>query len=278
MSIDKASTNDGTKQTGVIIDLEEVVKKRALYTYKAQQKSFFKRKPVIEVDWSDVTFSPQKPIYRKLVDSKEVFRVTSKIVLENKTLIDQHHQLKANRQTRSVCNSTLTEGYTKGLTIGLSLPVPLETGILTQFTLDRVLGNKDEDDSTSHVEHHIKVPSESNVAVSALINEKETRCLFQTLIHVQGNVKAILYDQKKNHIGSFDFPMSTIMFEEFPKRMTREKNCIRIKGTCNFEYKVDKTVVTPSSEDKNDRPLTSKYILMPFAVMLLHSALMYSLK
>lgn len=256
--------NELTSSEPLIRDLEEIVKKRALYLYKEDAenrkdsiRSFFqKEEPYMDFNWDGVLISPEKSKCKEIIAGVDVVRASSNTVLVNRSKINQQHKLTAERQTSSVCESSLYKGFTIGSTVGLSLKPPAtmknlpnsEIEITTAFSLQHKQDSKSEEKDSWSVEDFVIVPQKSTITVCRQLNENEKEYSFTTRIGVSGKVRVTCYNRKKEITTVYMIPMITIITEEFEKEMVEVKDnivYITVSGRCTLRKRMDEIIITP---------------------------------
>lgn len=237
-----------------IFDLEEIVKKKAWAMYKPDQESKNdgvqnRKEPVLQIVWDGVKCYPEKPDFTEssIVPKQEgAFRVILQAVVQNKSIIEQRQTLKAGVETLTLCECSLTKGYTKGSEVGLSLQAPDEVAnaanpFLEGFSIKHVTGNSEKKQRSLELVELITIPRKSQVKVSKGIKETQREFDFEAMIAFEGNVEGTFYNQNNESIVSYVIPITTII-DEIPKEMTADKNgrcCIKINGSCTFKYEIE---------------------------------------
>lgn len=234
-----------------IYDLEEIVKKKAWAMYKPDQESKSdgvqnRKEPVLQIDWDGVKFYPEKPYFTEsnVVPKQEgAFRVILQAVVQNKSIIEQRQTLKAGVETFTLCESSLTKGYTKGSEVGLSFHAPDEVAnaaipFLDGFLIKKVSGNSEKKPVSLKLVELITVPRKSQITVSKGIKETQREFDFEAMVAFEGNVEGTFYNQNNESIVSYTIPITTVI-DEIPNEMKADKNgrcCIKINGSCTFKY------------------------------------------
>lgn len=231
-----------------------MAKQKAWAMYRPDQESNkdvlrTQKEPVLQIYWDDVKHFPAKPDFTEstVVPKQEgALRVIFQAVFQNKSIIEQRQTLKALVETLSICECSLTQGYTTGSEVGLSLQAPDEVAnagfqFSKEFLLKKVTGNLEKKTVSLVIGEMIKIPRKSQITVSKGIKATQRDFDFEAMIAFEGNVKGTFYNQNQENIGSYQIPIATII-KDLPKEMTAEQNgrcCIKINGRCTFKYEIE---------------------------------------
>lgn len=245
----KKESKDHTDKTkGRIFDLEEIGKQEAWAMYEIDQQSNLsvnrkKKELVLQLNWDDVKSYPEKPDYKlspSLTINEGAFRVIFEAVFQNITKTDQCQKIKAVVETLSTSHSSLTQGYTKGSEVGLTLKAPdqVATTFSNGLAIKHVNGNFEVKPIPWVVDKLIKVPKYSNTTVSMEVQGRQSEFDFEANIGFEGDIKGNFCNQNQEIVASYTIPIKTII-KELPKDMISEKkgiNYIKINGRCAFRY------------------------------------------
>ncbi|VDI09711.1 Hypothetical predicted protein [Mytilus galloprovincialis] len=222
--------------------------------YKAYTSSFFGRNevPELKLNWDDVEIYPSEASFKDISVKTEEPSLIFKTVFHNNSKAHQKHNLKTELKRSSFLESSVTEGYTRGSKVDLSLQIPrmmMNCAYVKSkgFLLETVEGNRQVNDVSWVIEDFIAVPELTSITVRMKIKEKENKYEFTTKKGFKGQVKATFYNKKQEKIRTFSISTRTVIHEYIPPEMVEEGDrgitYIKIKGWCKFKYDVEREII-----------------------------------
>lgn len=205
--------------------------------YKMDQKSLscFPRKHTqaeLKLNWDNVV---EYPAHIELTEinkdrpKKDPTHIIFQTVFQNAGYTNQHHKLRAEGHTSMVCNSHLTEGYTKGSEVGLFFPSPIQNTnsnfkFSKGFSMKHAQNNDEEKKTSWVIDDFISVPRQTRITVSKSVKERKQDFSFTGKVGFEGSVLATFKDKKKSSIiVAYPIPIETIIKEELPEYLTITK-------------------------------------------------------
>ena len=241
-----------------VIDLEEIVVARAWTIYKRNRKRW-QPKHLDDVDlvfdWNRVSFVVEKPKFSEkttIEQPKFASNVIFKSVFENKSKIAQTHSLKAERQTVATCKSSLTKGFTRGLSVGLTFTAPqniinASVGYSEGFSVTSVKETTDQKTLTWATEGTLTVPAESTLTAELQIIEEQSDYIFTTRVAIRGTVIVNIYKRKNNKfLKVYTGDMESILTQTDSLRDLKTEGrtvYLDVEGECNFKFGIEQQIV-----------------------------------
>ena len=234
-----------------IIDLEEAVETWAWKAYnKTCSGKVLKLKDIrMDINWSAVSFVPQKPTYSTVENVQPESHVIFKSVFRNDCYIEQSHSLKTQRQTTAICTSSLVKGCTKGLNVGLTLAAPgdvakASVGFEKGFSIKNAKETSDQKTLTWAAEETLTVKPRSVLTAELKIIEQQCRYTFSSKVAINGRVTVSIHNRKKNNnfIMSVMGDIKEILVDDLkiPKIDTIGKTAyITLDGKCEFQFGIE---------------------------------------
>ena len=237
------------KMSADIIDLEEVVETWAWISYKATSsgKTLKLEDTRMDINWSAVSFVPEKPTYSPVVIMEPKSQVIFKSVFQNDSDTEQSHSLKTERQTTATCTSSLTKGCTKGFNVGLTLAAPgnvaeASVGFEKGFSIENAKETSDQKTLTWATEGSLTVKPKSILIAELKIKEKQYKYTFSSKVAIYGRVTVSIYNEKENNnfIMSVMGDIKEILVKKIPEIETLGKTAyIVLDGKCEFQFGIE---------------------------------------
>jgi hypothetical protein len=234
-----------------IIDLEEVVETWAWNSYtKTSLSKALKLEDIrMDINWSAVSFVPEKPKYSTVGNVQPKSHVIFKSVFRNDSDIEQSHSLKTERQTTATCTSSLTKGCTKGFNVGLTLAAPggvaeASVGFERGFSIENAIETSDQKTLTWATEGSLTVKPKSTLTAELQITEKQCTYTFSSKVAINGRVTVSIYNKKENN----NFIMSVmgdikeilVVENKISNIKPNDKTAyIALDGKCEFRYGIE---------------------------------------
>ena len=237
-----------------IIDLEEVVETWAWNAYKeaCTGTPLTLANSRIDINWSAVSFVPEKPTYSTVGNVQPKSHVIFKSVFRNDSDTEQSHSLKTERQTTATCTSSLTKGCTKGFNVGLTLAAPgdvaeASVGFEKGFSIENAKETSDQKTLTWATEGSLTVKPKSTLTAELQIIEKQYRYTFNSKVAINGRVTVSIYNRKENNnfIMSVMGDMKEILVDDgkVKKIDTKGKTAyIALDGKCEFQFGIEQQI------------------------------------
>ena len=234
-----------------IIDLEEVVETWAWNSYNRTRsgKALKLKDTRMDINWSAVSFVPEKPTYSTVGNVQPKSHVIFKSVFRNDSDIEQSHSLKTERQTTATCTSSLTKGCTKGFNVGLTLAAPgdvakASVGFEKGFSIENAKETSDQKTLTWAAEGSLTVKPKSTLTAELQITEKQYRYTFSSKVAINGRVTVSIHNRKENNnfIMSVMGDIKEILVDDIkiPKIETKGKTAyIALNGKCEFQFGIE---------------------------------------
>ena len=233
-----------------IIDLEEVVETWAWKAYieTCSDKALNFKDTRMDINWSAVSFVPEKPTYTTVENVKPKSHVIFKSVFRNESDTEQSHSLKTERQTTATCTSSLTKGCTKGFNLGLTLAAPgdvaeASVGFEKGFSIENAKETSDQKTLTWATEGSLTVKPKSTLTAELEIIEQQYRYTFSSKVAINGRVTVSIHNRKENNnfIMSVMGDIKEILVDtQIPKIVTEGKTAyIELIGKCEFQFGIE---------------------------------------
>ncbi|ELT95328.1 hypothetical protein CAPTEDRAFT_211575 [Capitella teleta] len=168
----------------------------------------------MKIDWSRVTFV-DKTTWGELLDekSKEASSpggrnqaeasVLFRTKFENDTKEPQEYTMRAQRTTKSTCNTEVERSYTREQELGITLKAPgdvfeANAGFKSEFTLSKVHGDSFEYELEWEVQSQIKVLGGNSAEACMEVLEEKKAGDFEVETKIYGKVIIRFFDVEKN--------------------------------------------------------------------------------
>ena len=243
-----------------IIDLEEVVETWAwdAYNKTCSGKALKLKDTRMDINWSAVSFVPEKPTYTTVENVQPKSHVIFKSVFRNDSDIEQSHSLKTERQTTATCTSSLTKGCTKGFNLGLTLAAPgdvaeASVGFEKGFSIENAKETSDQKTLTWAAEGSLTVKPKSTLTAVLQIIEQQYKYTFSSKVAINGRVTVSIHNKKENNnfIMSVMGDITEILVADakIPKIDTEGKTAyIPLNGKCEFQFGIEQQLRCYSGE------------------------------
>lgn len=235
-----------------IIDLEEVVETWAWSAYNKTSKGLKLENARMDINWSAVSFVPEKPTYSTVGNVQPISHVIFKSVFQNDSDTEQSHSLKTERQTTATCTSSLTKGCTKGFNVGLTLAAPgnvaeASVGFEKGFSIENAKETSDQKTLTWATEGSLTVKPKSTLTAELQIIEKQCSFTFKSNVAINGRVTVSIYNRRENNnfVMSVMGDMKEILVAEgnVKKIDTKGKTAyIALEGKCDFKFGIEQQI------------------------------------
>ncbi|XP_041365966.1 uncharacterized protein LOC121380974 [Gigantopelta aegis] len=243
-----------------LTDIDEIVKTWAWDTFSkttSGKKLNFKQVR-LDVVWDKVRFRSEEPIFQKKKHAALPHPQTLMVsTFTNRTEQVQEHTLRTERQTVSTCKTSITNGFTKGYNLGLTLAVPNDVLQATVGYGKEVTVQNSEEDTilrsiTWSIDSTVKAQPRRETTAKLEVQVHEYSANFRVNVHITGTVLVNIFDIVENKVQmTVENDIATVLYdarrrntEQIPREVDFNRRDVTwpVSGVVDFNYGVSQNI------------------------------------
>ncbi|XP_046551216.1 uncharacterized protein LOC124281277 [Haliotis rubra] len=203
MGASESTPDEPSVEPPPVVELDNELKEWAWRQYsRTASDSMTKKDLGFKVIWDSVHFETRDVCYgEKQGPSPSQSTMVFKSDYTNNTMETQEHNFTTQRTTEATSTTALTNGFTRGVKNGITIPVPPEVTNVTSGFGNEVDVETENKNSVKHsmtwsANSLIRVPRSSRTVATLQINQETFNCSFTALVVFSGRVKIKISNMK----------------------------------------------------------------------------------